>query len=362
MRNKAGIECSPFVTIGVARRAGRADCDVPGSLVSVSARKSERIMNLTICLLMARRFVEREQIRELVEGYQGLGQAAFERTFERDKEELRALGVPVETGSNDPLFPDDVGYRIRRRDFELPPLEFDAGELAALGVAAGVWDSARLADHATSAVAKLRASGLDPDASRVAGFAPSVGAHEPGFEVLWQATLEQRPVAFRYRQRDRVVEPWRLTSRNGAWYLIGLDRTRGEGRSFKLSRLESEARFDGEPATIALPAPHVVTEHLASLEAPRDAAALIAVRDGTAGDLIRFAEPADPADPGSPADPADPVENAAIVPDGFSIWRIELSRGAAGDLAWYGADVIVLAPASLVREVRSHLEAVAAWA
>ena len=57
-------------------------------------------MNLTICLLMARRFVEREQIRELVAGYQGLSDAAFERTFERDKDELRALGVPVETGSN----------------------------------------------------------------------------------------------------------------------------------------------------------------------------------------------------------------------------------------------------------------------
>lgn len=317
----------------------------PGSLGGVSARKSERILNLTICLLMARRFVEREQIRTLVEGYQGLSQATFERTFERDKDELRALGVPVETGSNNPLFPDEVGYRIRRRDFELPPLEFDAGELAALGVASGVWDSARLAERATQAVAKLRASGLDPDASRVAAFAPSVAAHEPGFEVLWQATLEQRPVAFRYRSRPRVVEPWRLTSRTGAWYLIGLDRTRGEGRSFKLSRLESEARFAGDPGTIALPDPDVVAAHLASLEARRDAPALVAVREGAAGDLIRFAEPED-----------------ARVPEGYRAWRVELGRDAAGDLAWYGADVLPLDPPELVAAVRAHLEAVAAWA
>ena len=98
-------------------------------------------MNLTICLLMARRFVEREQIRELVAGYQGLSDAAFERTFERDKDELRALGVPVETGSNSSLFPDEVGYRIRRRDFELPEIDSPPAELAALVVASTVRDA-----------------------------------------------------------------------------------------------------------------------------------------------------------------------------------------------------------------------------
>ena len=152
-------------------------------------------MNLTICLLMARRFVEREQIRELVAGYQGLSDAAFERTFERDKDELRALGVPVETGSNSSLFPDEVGYRIRRRDFELPEIDFSPAELAALGVASTVWDDARLHGDATTALAKLRAAGLDPDGERVAGFAPSVAAREPAFETLWQATLAGMPVS-----------------------------------------------------------------------------------------------------------------------------------------------------------------------
>ena len=133
-------------------------------------------MNLTFCLLMARRFVEREQIRELVEGYHGLSDQAFERTFERDKDDLRAMGVPVETGPNSPLFPDEVGYRIRRRDFELPEIDFTPAELAALGVASTVWDDARLGGQATAALAKLRASGLDPGADRAAHFAPPLGA------------------------------------------------------------------------------------------------------------------------------------------------------------------------------------------
>jgi proteasome accessory factor B len=108
----------------------------------MTQHKSERIMNLAICLLMSRRYLEKTRIREIVEGYHDLSDAAFERTFERDKDELRTLGVPVETGSNDAFFPDEVGYRIRREDFELPAIDFTAAETAALGLAATVWESA----------------------------------------------------------------------------------------------------------------------------------------------------------------------------------------------------------------------------
>lgn len=302
-------------------------------------------MNLTICLLMARRFVEREQIRELVEGYHGLSNAAFERTFERDKEELRSLGVPVETGSNDPLFPDEVGYRIRRRDFELPPLEFDAGELAALGIASGVWDSTRLAEQATQALAKLRASGIDPDASRVSAFAPSVAAHETGFEVLWQATLDQQPVAFSYKGVRRVVEPWRLLSRTGRWYLIGFDRTRGEGRSFKLSRLADQPEVVGSPGEVVPPGPDDIAARILSLDARRGTTAVVAIRDQAAGALTRFAQRVD-----------------VTVPDGYSAWAVPVASPTdVGDLAAHAADVIVLEPAETADALRIHLEAVAAW-
>lgn len=303
-------------------------------------------MNLTICLLLARRYVEREQIRELVEGYHGLSDAAFERTFERDKDELRAMGVPVETGSNSELFPDEVGYRIRRRDFELPEVDLTPAELAALGVASTVWADARVGGEATKALAKLRASGLDPDADRVAVFAPSVGAREPAFETLWSATLAGRPVAFAYRGVQRVVEPWRLVNRLGAWYLIGLDRTRGEGRSFKVSRLESAPTL--QRGAIRPPDPDAVARHVASLSARRDTFATVAIRDGAAADLTRFAEPAN-----TPA------------PAGFTAWRLRVAAevaDAAGDLAQHGADVVVLDPPALADALRAHLGAVAAWA
>ncbi len=314
----------------------------------MSARKSERIMNLTICLLLARRFVDREQIRRLVEGYAGLSDAAFERTFERDKEDLRALGVPIETGSNSALFPDEVGYRIRRTDFELPPVQFDAAETAVLGLASGVWDSARLAGATTTALAKLRAAGVDPDAERVAGFAPRMAAREPGVEALWPATLRRSPVAFRYRGVDRVVEPWARAHRSGAWYAVGLDRVRGEGRAYKLSRVEDTPRIVGRDAEFDRPDPDVVAAHLASLEPqPRDLTAVVAVRDGAAGNLIRDAEPA-----GVPS----PLP-------GHTTWRVSVARAgdAAAELAEHGDAVLVLDPPELRAAVIAHLEAVAAW-
>src|SRR5690606_26091473 len=99
----------------------------------MTTRKTERILNLTICLLVSGRFVSKGQIREAVEAYHGLSDAAFERTFERDKDELRALGVPIEVGSYDPLFDDEPGYRIRPSEFELPPIDLTADEAAVVG-------------------------------------------------------------------------------------------------------------------------------------------------------------------------------------------------------------------------------------
>lgn len=312
----------------------------------MSARKSERIMNLAICLLMARRFIEKAQIRELVEGYAGLSDGAFERTFERDKDELRAMGVPVETGSNSAFFPDEVGYRIRRRDFELPPLDVSPAEATALGLASQVWNTASLAERTTSAMAKLRAAGIDPDASPVLGLAPSVAAREPAFEVLWQATLSRTPVAFGYRGQPRQVQPWSLTYRRGAWYLLGHDTGKDAPRMFKLARIDGEARTTGKPGSYRVPEGVDLPALARSLEpAQPDAEAILAIHGDHAPELRRRGTAVDP-----------PVE----LPPGFAAYRVPYShRGDfAGDVAGYGADVLVVAPGDLRTAVVAHLGSV----
>ncbi|MFT3969862.1 MAG: WYL domain-containing protein [Micropruina sp.] len=313
----------------------------------MAPRKSERIMNLAICLLMARRFLDKNHIRQVVEGYAGLSDAAFERTFERDKDDLRAMGVPVETGSNSPLFPDDVGYRVRRQDFELPPIDFTAAEATALGLASQVWGTATLAEQTVGALAKLRAAGIDPDASRLAGVSPSIGAKEPAFEPLWQATMTRTVVAFGYRGVAREVEPWVLTYRRGSWYLAGFDRTRGAARLFKLARLEDPPRAIGKPGAYELPENMDLTELTRPLEpAPAAAEAVIAVRGDKAPDLRRRGVP---------------TEHRAALPPGFAAWRVRYTsdRDFATELCGYGPDVLVLQPDGLRQRVVERLTKVA---
>ncbi len=105
----------------------------------MAARRAERLVNLVICLLSTRQFLSAERIRDAVPGYEAADGSkatdeAFKRMFERDKAELRDLGIPLETGRNS-HFDSEDGYRITRRDYELPPIEFDAAEAAAVGLA-----------------------------------------------------------------------------------------------------------------------------------------------------------------------------------------------------------------------------------
>lgn len=309
----------------------------------MTQQKSERIMNLTICLLMARRFVDKAHIRQVVEGYHDLTDAAFERTFERDKDELRSLGVAVETGSNDVFFPDEVGYRIRREAFELPPIEFTPAETAALGLAASVWESATQAGQAVSALAKLRAAGTDPDPSRLSGLAPRLGAHEPAFAAVWDAHADRVPISFGYKGQQRRVEPWAMNCRRGSWYLLGHDRDRGDARIFKLARIDTAVTKIGKPGSYALPSSADIEGHWGRLEpAGADEVAQLAIRDGRAGDLRRNARP-----------------SSVITMPGYSGFDVGYSRAGefAADIASYGADVVVLGPADLRAAVIAHLKA-----
>lgn len=311
----------------------------------MTQRKSERITNLAICLLMAARFLEKARIREVVEGYHGLKDAAFERTFERDKDELRSLGIAVETGSNDPLFPDDVGYRIRREDFELPPIEFTAAETAALGLAASVWESATQAAQTTSALAKLRAGGVDPDPSRLSVLAPTITAREPAFESVWSAYVEHAPISFSYRGELRRVEPWTMLFRRGSWYLYGQDRDRQDARMFKLSRLDASATRIGKPRSYLVPEDGLdgVWDRLEPNET--DEVAIIAIRAGRANSLRRNAT----AVPGQ-------------VPLGYAAFEVSYVRAGVfiGELCAHGADVLVIEPEELRLAVIDQLRAVAA--
>src|SRR3954447_15834535 len=99
----------------------------------MTARKSERLLNLLIMLLVQRHYVSKDRIRAIL--YPDASRDAFEKMFERDKEELRSLGVPIEVGSMDAYFEDEPGYRIRADELALPEIELAADEAAVIGLA-----------------------------------------------------------------------------------------------------------------------------------------------------------------------------------------------------------------------------------
>ncbi len=135
-------------------------------------------MNLVIALLATRSYLTAEKIRNSVAGYaDSASDEAFSRMFERDKNELRDLGIPLETGRVSAFDPTE-GYRINREAYALPPVQLTADEAAAVAVATQLWQSPELVTATQSAVLKLRAAGVDVDAD--ADVAITSSANLPG--------------------------------------------------------------------------------------------------------------------------------------------------------------------------------------
>src|ERR1700720_1102697 len=134
-------------------------------LLRVAISKVERLMNLVIALLSTRGYITAEKIRSSVAGYSDTASdEAFSRMFERDKNELRDLGIPLETGKLSSFDPIE-GYRINREAYALPALELTADEAAAVAVATQLWESPELITATQGALLKLRAAGVDVEAA-----------------------------------------------------------------------------------------------------------------------------------------------------------------------------------------------------
>jgi proteasome accessory factor B len=313
--------------------------------MAAPAHRTERLLNLVICLLSTRSWLTKEQIRAAVPQYaECTTTEAFDRMFERDKEDLRELGVPLVTGSHSSWFEDEQGYRIDRSAYALPDLEFTAEELAVLGLASRVWQQASLAGPAARALVKLKALGVQTDDESLVGVEPRVRAAEPAFEPLYAATRDRAAVTFAYRSREgeaskRRLEPWVLTSRGGHWYVVGHDRDRGARRSFRLSRIEGPVQRLGQPGGYEVPADLEPADLVLPAPEPSDGReALVRVRPGRAVLLRQRAVSTEPAEPAG---------------EGWDAVRVVVGevRELAHELAGYGPDVVVAEPADLREEV-----------
>ena len=186
--------CTVATRISVQGRA--LACDATDTRLSrVGISKVERLMNLVIALLSTRTYISAERIRDTVYGYSdSASDEAFSRMFERDKNELRDLGIPLETGRVSQFDPTE-GYRINRDAYALPAVDLTADEAAAVAVATQLWESPELITATQGALLKLRAAGVDVDAGD-AGVAITSTAGMPGIrgseEVLGNSVVRHQ--------------------------------------------------------------------------------------------------------------------------------------------------------------------------
>jgi len=316
--------------------------------MAMSKQKTERLLSLVVCLLSSRRYLTAAQIRDAVPGYPA-NFDAFKRMFERDKDELRELGIPLETGMNS-ASDEELGYRISRQAYELPEIRLEPDEAAVLGLAARVWQRAELAGAAAGGLLKLRAAGIDAEETTQPGIEPRLRTGEAAFGPLWQAVRDRRPVTFGYQAagrstpQRRTLEPWGVVSRHGRWYVVGHDRDRGEERVFRLSRIDGPVAFTGPPGSVTVPDGADVHQAMRAWDEapPALLTAALRIRRGAGHGLRRRASSDRPC-PGL---------------DGWDLVQARFSDAGwyADYIASFGADVVVLEPVDLRDAVISRLK------
>ena len=197
--------------------------------------KLERLLNLTAALLHAEIPLTAEELRDRVGGYPDT-KATFRRAFERDKDDLRSMGMPLRVEPVPGVDPPVDGYRLDRDEYAGTELAFEADELAALHLATSLVRP----DGDDTALVKLGAAG---------GNAPTDSVGRVPFNdtlaTMIGAAVDRKALAFTYNDVGRIVEPWKLSFTRGHWYLSGFDRLREDQRLYRVDRIEGDVSLSG---------------------------------------------------------------------------------------------------------------------
>lgn len=203
------------------------------------------MINLIAALLEAETPMTAEDIRGRISGYDSAeNHEAFRRAFERDKADLKAMGIPIETKQLDVFGDTPPGYTIPKASYYLPELDLEPDEVAALRIAASA--VLGVEEEAGSGVMKVSMGSIDETSSgaRLAWNA-DVAASQPLLGPLYSAVVDRVPITFDYQPAGtdapgtRTVRPYALVHRKGHWYLVGHDERSDDTRTFKVARISS---------------------------------------------------------------------------------------------------------------------------
>ena len=309
------------------------------------SRKIERLINLTIALLATKRYLTKSEIFRSVDGYEGAAEAK-ERMFERDKDDLRNLGVEIEVGSFDPVFEDEAGYRIKPEGYSLNLGEITGTQVALLSLAAEAWRGAALDDEAHRALNKLHSMGIESDMDALPIIAPRLFSTHSDFQVITHAISKRKRISFQYLNPElvaesRTLEPYAIATRNAHWYLSGWDVAKDALRTFRLDRIDGQIVTGKDENLYEIPKGFDVFDNL-DVETP-DKTTTIRIRKGKA-QLLR---------------------STALTTEDLGDWDlITLNYADQFQLIdlilWHGEDVMVEKPENLRDEIISRLRQIVA--
>ena len=209
----------------------------------MSSQKTERLINLTLALLASKRYLSKAEILRNIPGYEGSPETK-ERMFERDKDDLRSLGIQIDVNNFDPLFEDEQGYLIKSDSFQFAENEFTKEELLLLTMAANLWHDSAVEMDSQNALLKIQS--LSGPVENDMTTTPTLRITEDWqlLVSIFTAVQNKQILEFSYRGKKRQVNPYGLYSSNGFWYLIAFEIN--VIKSFKLVRIEGEVDLFGE--------------------------------------------------------------------------------------------------------------------
>ena len=261
--------------------------------------------------------------------------------FERDKDDLRKLGIQIEVGGLDPLFDDEAGYRIRPESYALSLRDLTPTQVTLLSLAAQSWQDAAFTDLSQQALRKLTSIGLDTDSSQLPVMAPKLIGADENLRSALDALTSLTTIEFGYLNiqgvaQKRQLQVYGVQARKSHWYLIGLDIEKSAIRNFRVDRIQGVVASIGKTQSYAIPATFEIAELEPVIETPL---AVLQVRPGAGYQLRRLATTI------KTADDWDLLE----VP----IFDLDFITNL---VLWHGEDVIVSSPVQLRSAVVSALE------
>lgn len=309
----------------------------------MASRKNERLINLTIALLATRRYLTKSEIFRTIEGYEGSIESK-ERMFERDKDDLRRIGIVIDVRGVDPGFEDEPGYRIHPNTYSLNLGELNGAEVALLSLAAEAWRGAALGEPAQSALVKLRSLGIASDFDALPNLSPKLNVRSSNFVPLTRAIADRITITFTYlsaqlQGESRTVNPFGLGSRQGNWYLVAFDRDRSDTRTFRLDRIVNQVELVSKSGAFEAEPDFNVLEFLDSTLFEKREVAEVSIRLGR-GHALR--------------------KDALIISsnDEFDLCQIPYSDESRfiESILWHADDVIVHSPVDVRNKVVERLQ------